>query len=438
LRRIRWSILLVTVISLAATTAMVFARTSDPVLITYWVLGGSVIVLCLTAFVVGKSYAHLPPAPGRVLAIIPAYNEDQAALHATVWSLIRQTRPPDLIVVIDDGSAVPVQKFDHPLVDWQRQDNTGKRGAQVTVLRGFAAEDFEFIMTVDSDSAPYPDALEHLLRSMSDPRVEASTGMIYVRNFEETWVARAADMDIGMSCVMMRASRSMLGCLETTSGALALYRSTLLYDHLEGYAVECGTGDDRWLALRALMRGQVVGVMEAGVETDMPPTLKGTFRQRLRWARSWWWMLPFVFTRLTAKQLISPVYGLMQLLVTPMMLGWIFLLFLQNGFNGRSVGVTLFYLINYLVVRYSTATLYLVGRPGLTRQQKFTSLLIGTPGSVLLNLILLMPTRYYALARLHDNRWRTREVVVPIGGANLQSVDEANGAVSSLEMSRAS
>jgi hyaluronan synthase len=186
------------------------------------------------------------------------------------------------------------------------------------------------------------------------------------------------------------------------------------------------------------MRGQVVGVMEAGVETDMPPTLKGTFRQRLRWARSWWWMLPFVFTRLTAKQLISPVYGLMQLLVTPMMLGWIFLLFLQNGFNGRSVGVTLFYLINYLVVRYSTATLYLVGRPGLTRQQKFTSLLIGTPGSVLLNLILLMPTRYYALARLHDNRWRTREVVVPIGGANLQSVDEANGAVSSLEMSRAS
>jgi hyaluronan synthase len=316
-----------------------------------------------------------------------------------------------LIVVIDDGSAVPVQKFDHPLVDWQRQDNTGKRGAQVTVLRGFAAEDFEFIMTVDSDSAPYPDALEHLLRSMSDPRVEASTGMIYVRNFEETWVARAA---------------------------LALYRSTLLYDHLEGYAVECGTGDDRWLALRALMRGQVVGVMEAGVETDMPPTLKGTFRQRLRWARSWWWMLPFVFTRLTAKQLISPVYGLMQLLVTPMMLGWIFLLFLQNGFNGRSVGVTLFYLINYLVVRYSTATLYLVGRPGLTRQQKFTSLLIGTPGSVLLNLILLMPTRYYALARLHDNRWRTREVVVPIGGANLQSVDEANGAVSSLEMSRAS
>ncbi len=63
--------------------------------------------------------------------------------------------------------------------------------------------------------------------------------------------------------------------------------------------MECGTGDDRWLAMRALLRGQVVGVYEAGVETDMPATLRGTFRQRLRWARSWWWMLPFAYARLT-------------------------------------------------------------------------------------------------------------------------------------------
>jgi len=219
-----------------------------------------------------------------------------------------------------------------------------------------------------------------------------------------------------------------LGCLETTSGALSLYRSTLLYDHLDAYAVECGTGDDRWLALRALMRGQVVGVMEAGVETDMPPTLKGTFRQRLRWARSWWWMLPFVFTRLSVKQLISPLYNLMHMMVTPLMLGWIALLFLQNGFNGRSIGVTLFYLVNYLVVRYSTAALYLVGRPGLTRRQKIASWIMGTPGSVLLNLILLMPTRYYALARLHDNRWRTRGAAGGVGEGGDAQVDRGRPA----------
>ncbi len=108
--------------------------------------------------------------------------------------------------------------------------------------------------------------------------------MIYIRNHDESWVSLAADIDIGTSCVMMRASRSMLGALETTSGALALYRSSLLYDHLDAYAVECGTGDDRWLALRALRRGQVVAVAEALVETDMPSTLRGTYKQRLRWS----------------------------------------------------------------------------------------------------------------------------------------------------------
>ncbi|MFC9614390.1 hypothetical protein [Streptomyces sp. NPDC056938] len=103
-------------------------------------------------------------------------------------------------------------------------------------------------------------------------------------------------------------------------GALVLDRAELLYDHLDAYEVECGTGDVRWLALRALMRGEVVAVNEAGVVTDMPTTLKRTYRQRLRWARSWWWMLPFVYSRLSLKQLISPTLGLLQLVITPVML----------------------------------------------------------------------------------------------------------------------
>jgi hyaluronan synthase len=403
-------VLLLVAVSLTATTVVVFMRTHDVVLISYWCLGALVIMGCLSMFVRGNSYTHLPMAPGKVLAIIPAYNEMQSALDATVWSLINQTRPPDLIVVIDDGSVNPVRGFDHPLVSWQRQENTGKRGAQCTVLRGFDRDDFAFIMTVDSDSAPYPDALEHLLRAMSDPRVEASTGMIYIRNFEESWVSRAADMDIGMSCVMMRASRSALGCLETTSGALAVYRTSLLYDHLDAYAVECGTGDDRWLALRALHRGQVVGVAEAGVETDMPTTLKGTYRQRLRWARSWWWMLPYVFTRLTTKQTLSPAFGLMQLIVTPLMLGWIAVMVLVHGIHGRSLTLTVLYLATYVIVRYCTAAFYLMGRPNVTRRQKLVLWLIGTPASVVLNMMLLMPTRYYALLKLRDNRWQTRDV----------------------------
>src|SRR6185312_12057545 len=50
--------------------------------------------------------------------------------------------------------------------------------------------------------------------------------------------------------------------------------------------------------------------------------LRGTFRQRLRWARSWWWMLPFAYARLNLKQLASPTVGLIELVITPLVMIW--------------------------------------------------------------------------------------------------------------------
>jgi hyaluronan synthase len=268
---------------------------------------------------------------------------------------------------------------------------------------------FEYVLTIDSDGEPFPDALEQQLRAMSNPRIQATTGMIYIRNFEETWVSRAADIDIGTSCVMMRSSRSMLGALETTSGALALYRAELLYDHLDAYEVECGTGDDRWLALRALMRGEVVAVNEAGVVTDMPTTLRKTYRQRLRWARSWWWMLPFVYARLSLKQLISPTFGLLQLVITPVMLAWIVVMTLLTlGGRYHNPGIALVYLAVYLVVRFGQSGLYVLMRPDMTARQRWHSWLVGTPAAVFMNIVLLCPTRYWALFKLRDNAWQSR------------------------------
>jgi hyaluronan synthase len=36
--------------------------------------------------------------------------------------------------------------------------------------------------------------------------------------------------------------------------------------------------------------------------------------------------------------------------------------------------------------------------------------LLGTPAAIVLNAVLLVPTRYVALAKLFDNRWQTREL----------------------------
>jgi cellulose synthase/poly-beta-1,6-N-acetylglucosamine synthase-like glycosyltransferase len=398
---------------LAGVTVLVQRHTDDVVMIAYWYFGVTVIIACLVSFVIGRRYTKNPVPPGRVLCIVPAYNEDPEGLRKTVVALLEQTVPVD-IVVIDDGSQVRVvPSVLHPRVQWRWQENTGKRGAQVAVLKEFHRSSYQFILTVDSDSTPYPDACEQLLRAMHNPKVQAATGMIYIRNHSESWVSLAADLDIGSSCVMMRASRSMLGALETTSGALALYRSELLYDHLDAYAVECGTGDDRWLALRALRRGQVVAVAEALVETDMPTTLKGTYKQRLRWSRSWWWMLPYVGKYLGLRQCISPVYGVMQLLVAPMVVFYIVASTVTTGagrYTTHDTYVLLAYVGAYVIVRYALSALYLIERPNVPLRDKCKLFVFGTPAAVLLNVFLLTPTRYVALAKLFDNRWQTREL----------------------------
>ena len=350
-------------------------------------------------------------ARGRTIAIIPAYNEPPEKLTACVRSLLAQTVPIDTVVVVDDGSAEAVEPFYHPRVLWLRQDNRGKRGAHATALRQFRAADVQFVLTVDSDSTPYPDALEHMLRAMSRRKVQGVTGWIHVRNYRDSLIARAADINIGMSCVLMRASRSMLGALETTSGALSLYRAAVLYDNLAEYEVECGTGDDRWLTMRALLDGEVIGVNQARVETDMPATVLGTCRQRLRWSRSWWWMLPFAYSRLGWRPLVSPTIGLIQLLAAPAVLVWSVLsLTLDYRVQLAHPRTALLFAVAYLVAKFAVAALYLAGRQDMPTRQKVLSLVVATPIAMVLSLVLLMPIRFYALTRLRDTRWHTRQL----------------------------
>ena len=153
--------------------------------------------------------------------------------------------------------------------------------------------------------------------AMWDPGVQAATGMIYVRNHAESW-SRAVRHRHRRSCVMMRASRSMLGALETTSGALAITAarcSTTTWMRMPSSAGPA----HRWLALRALRRGEVVAVAEARSDRHagdrarhLPPAPA--------LARSWWWMLPYVFGHLRPRQFLSPLYGMTQLVVTPFLL----------------------------------------------------------------------------------------------------------------------
>jgi hyaluronan synthase len=364
------------------------------VLVAYFMLSG----------MYWKSFTHLDPASGRVLAIVPVYNEDSALVHEVVRSLLRQSILPDAIHVVDDGSAVPLETFDDPLVTWHRTENSGKRHAQAHVLRQYSKYEFDYILTVDSDSVLDDDALEHMLRSMKDDRVQAATGMILVRNWDTNLLSRLTDINVVTSCLQYRMGRSWMGIVSPTSGALALYRSEIVYDNLDDYLTSGTAGDDRRLSFYALLRGDVVGVSEAVAATHLPTTLKGAFWQRMRWSKSAWLGTGFVLTNLRWLVVLFYTVPLAFTLLWPFIVAALTVLAFRYDNPVLMYGV-----LWWAVVAITQTAIYAIYRPGLTAGQRVTQWLL-SPIYPLLGLLVLRPAAYWALTQLKSTSWHTREL----------------------------
>jgi cellulose synthase/poly-beta-1,6-N-acetylglucosamine synthase-like glycosyltransferase len=402
------------VVAYTAATVLVYRQGHDPVLTGYWIFTSALTLWSMISFVTGANrYTHLPPARGRVLAIMPAFNETEEAVEAGVRAVLAQTVDVDIIVV-DDGSAVPLRGFDHPRVRWARQDNAGKRHAQRTALLMTEPGEYEFVFTVDTDSAPFPDSLEHLLRAMSEPDVWCATGWVITRNYRDSWIARCADLDIGLALVMNRSSRTQLGAIETMSGAIALYRARLFWDHIDEYVEDTvGAGDDRWLTARALLRGKAVGVNEAIVETDMPAGVAKTFKQRVRWSKSTYLMAGWSFKHYTVRQVVPPVLNFINIVSMPITM--LFLMFTAvrllasghpiGGFTWEWLAV---FAVAGIMSKIALCALYLIDRPNMPARQKALSGLVGATLLFVYGLFAIQAPKYWALTQLRDTGWNTR------------------------------
>jgi GT2 family glycosyltransferase len=98
--------------------------------------------------------------PGPTVAvIIPTYNRARLVTQA-LDSVLNQTRPPDEVVVVDDGSTddTPVVLDSYGArIRYMRQQNSGKPAA---VNRAMATVEADYVWIMDDDDVALPDALE--------------------------------------------------------------------------------------------------------------------------------------------------------------------------------------------------------------------------------------------------------------------------------------
>ncbi len=97
-----------------------------------------------------------PPAP--VTVVVPAFNAGPY-LEVTLQSLQQQTRAPERVIVVDDGStddtAAIAGRFDVTVLRQERQAGPG-----AARNRGIAAATTEFVAFLDADDWYAPDKLE--------------------------------------------------------------------------------------------------------------------------------------------------------------------------------------------------------------------------------------------------------------------------------------
>lgn len=342
----------------------------------------------------------------RVVAIVPAFNEETHLLHQSLESILNQSFPVSAIHVVDDGSVTKLVELVHPKITYHYQSNQGKRYAQKKALDSLNPQDYNYVLAVDSDSVLDYQAVENLVRTFEgDSQLKACTGVVLTRNRKKNLITKVADLNIGITCLLGRPIRSLIGSLETTSGALALYASDVVFDHLEEYVTSGTYSDDRQLCLYSLLAGKAVGISEAIVYSEMPEDIEGTVKQRLRWAKGSWKAVPFQLKHLTFKQLFFPLLGMGYLISLPF---FVVTLGVAAYYGFYSLIMT--YIFVRLGIRYLQSLVYLAGRSTIIKKEYLLYMLLIIPLEFLFNSIVLIYLKYKALFYLKETDWLTRKV----------------------------
>ncbi|MBP2653930.1 MAG: Poly-beta,6 N-acetyl-D-glucosamine synthase PgaC/IcaA [Firmicutes bacterium] len=222
-----------------------------------------------------------------VSVIIPAHNEREA-IKSTVNSVLASDYPNFEVIVVDDGSTDETPEILKELAAANEalriilvQKNMGKAYA----LRcGTMASKGEIIVTIDGDAYLDPQAIRWMAKHFIEgPRVGAVTGNPRVRN-RTSLLAKIQVGEYSTIIGMIKRTQRILGKVLTVSGAIAAFRRRALYD-VGLWDVDMITDDINMTWKLEKRFWDIRYEPNALCWILVPETLRGLWRQRVRWAQ---------------------------------------------------------------------------------------------------------------------------------------------------------
>jgi hyaluronan synthase len=369
-----------------------------------------------------------------VAAVVPCYNEDPAILDRTIYALFVQSRAPDWVIVVDDGSTadytdVRARWQAHPSATefiWIRQENQGKKHAQAAAFR--AVPNADIYATMDSDSALEQRAIEEGLKPFANREVTSVAGLEMAYNLRTNILTRAMGLrSLAFQLFTMSAQSVAGGNVVINPGAFSLYRGWLIHRCLPAYLEEkffgipVTLGDDTALSMFSLLHGRAVHQPTAVSMPVYPETLSHHLRQWTRWMRA-----STIRTLWRMRYLRIRSYA------------WWFVVYQQYAFFA-SAAVSLAVPFAWPATRnlILASSLALVAWPlavalrlvTVSRSdQRWPTWLASTallPFAALWYLLVLRQIRFYGMATCHRQGWVTRKKVeVTLSGPPIPAAEE--------------
>lgn len=249
-----------------------------------WMFGS--IIFTIYRYKYNSNAPEIEGAP-MVSILVPCHNEEDC-IEETIRYLQLQTYPEFEIIAIDDDSRDETgeilrdlqQEFDNLRIITLKS-NQGK-GTGLT-MAAMACKG-EYIVGIDADALLDPDAIKWILwHFISFPRVGAVTGNPKVRN-RTSLLAKIQVGEYSTIIGMIKRTQRILGKIYTISGVVAAFRKKAMLD--VGWWSNNMVTEDIDVSWKLQLDHWDLRYEEKALCWILvPETLKGIFKQRLRWAQ---------------------------------------------------------------------------------------------------------------------------------------------------------
>jgi poly-beta-1,6-N-acetyl-D-glucosamine synthase len=229
-----------------------------------------------------------PPLPSTpaVTFLVPCHN-DQNIVTETIEHLMRQNYPDFEVIAINDGSSDGTGRIlDQLAVRHARLrviHLAANQGKAMGLTAGALLTRNEFLICIDSDALLDRNAANWMMwHFLSSARVGAVTGNPRIRN-RSTLFGRIQVGEFSSTAGLLKRAQRTYGRLFSMSGVIAGFRKSAL--HQAGYwSPDMLTEDIDITWKLEIDKWDVRFEPRALCWILMPETLKGLWRQRLRWA----------------------------------------------------------------------------------------------------------------------------------------------------------